>query len=156
MEIDVLRLVPLGLFLVLGGQLSIIDLRTRRLPNRLVLICTVSILVIQIAYCVWQAVPDELSRAGVAAGKILGAYVVLYLLSRGQLGMGDVKFAIPVGLIVGWYNPDAWLISLLITFLLAGVVSIIGLLTRKLDRKSHIPFGPYMYLGSIITVLIGI
>jgi leader peptidase (prepilin peptidase)/N-methyltransferase len=70
--------------------------------------------------------------------------------------MGDVKFAIPVGLIVGWYNPDAWLISLLITFLLAGVVSIIGLLTRKLDRKSHIPFGPYMYLGSIITVLIGI
>ena len=156
MEIDVLRLVPLGLFLVLGGQLSIIDLRTRRLPNRLVLICTVSILVIQIAYCVWQAVPDELSRTGVAAGKILGAYVVLYLLSRGQLGMGDVKFAIPVGLIVGWYNPDAWLISLLITFLLAGVVSIIGLLTRKLDRKSHIPFGPYMYLGSIITVLIGI
>ena len=155
MEIDVLRLVPLGLFLVLGGQLSIIDLRTRRLPNRLVLICTVSILVIQIAYCVWRAVPDELSRAGIAAGKIVAAYVVLYLLSRGQLGMGDVKFAIPVGLIVGWYNPDAWLISLLITFLLAGVVSIIGLLTRKLDRKSHIPFGPYMYLGSIITVLIG-
>jgi leader peptidase (prepilin peptidase)/N-methyltransferase len=70
--------------------------------------------------------------------------------------MGDVKFAIPVGLIVGWFNADAWLISLLITFLLAGVVGLIGMVWRKLARTSHIPLGPFMFAGSVITVLIGL
>jgi leader peptidase (prepilin peptidase)/N-methyltransferase len=70
--------------------------------------------------------------------------------------MGDVKFAIPVGLIVGWFQPYAWLLSLLLTFLLAGIVALIGLYSRKLDRKSHIPLGPFMYLGSILTLVFGL
>jgi leader peptidase (prepilin peptidase)/N-methyltransferase len=154
--LEALHLAPFLIFLVLGGQLSLIDIRTHRLPNRLVAICTIAILLLQIAYSIWQGAFGEMSQTGLAAIKVFAAYVVLYLLSRGQLGMGDVKFAIPVGLIIGWYNPDAWLISLLVTFVLAGIVGLLGLLTRKLDRKSHIPLGPYMYLGSIITVLIGL
>ncbi|MEI6108445.1 MAG: A24 family peptidase [Actinomycetes bacterium] len=155
MGIDALRFAPLIVYLVIGGQLSLIDFRTHRLPNRLVAMCTLLMLALQVAYCLWIGSGTDLSRAGLTAGKIFAAYVVLYLFSRGQLGMGDVKFAVPVGLLVGWYNPDGWLISLLLTFLLAGVVGVIGLLTGKLDRKSNIPFGPYMYVGSIITVLMG-
>jgi leader peptidase (prepilin peptidase)/N-methyltransferase len=156
MGMDALRLAPLLVFMVLGGQLSLIDLRSHRLPNRIVAICTTGILALQIVYCLFVGSVSELSQAGLAAGKIFAAYVALYILSRGQLGMGDVKFAIPVGLIIGWFEPDAWFASLLVTFLLAGVIALIGLFSRKLDRKSHIPLGPFMYLGSILTLAIGL
>ena len=156
MGMDALRLAPLLVFLVLGARLSLIDYRSHRLPNRLVAICTVGILVLQITYCLARGNLAELSQAGLTVGKIFAAYVALYILSRGQLGMGDVKFAIPVGLIIGWFQPDAWLLSLLMTFLLAGFVALIGLYSRKLDRKSHIPLGPFMYLGSILTLVFGL
>ena len=147
---------PLLVFLVLGARLSLIDYRSHRLPNRIVAICTAGILALQIVYCLVVGSVSELSQAGLAAGKIFAAYVALYVLSRGQLGMGGVKFAIPVGLIIGWFQPDAWLLSLLMTFLLAGIFALIGLYSRKLDRKSHIPLGPFMYLGSILTLVFGL
>ena len=156
MGMDALRLAPLLVFLVVGGQLSLIDLRSHRLPNRLVAICTAGILALQITYCLAMGTISALSQAGLTVGKIFTAYAGLYIVSRGQLGMGDVKFAIPVGLIIGWFQPDAWLISLLVTFLLAGIVGLIGLFSQKLDRKSHIPLGPLMYLGSILILLMGL
>jgi leader peptidase (prepilin peptidase)/N-methyltransferase len=156
MSMDALRLAPLFVFLVVGGQLSVIDVRSHRLPNRLVVICTAGILALQITYCLAVGTIAALSQAGLTAGKIFASYVLLYLLSSGQLGLGDVKFAIPVGLIIGWFQPDGWLISLLVTFLLAGIVGLIGLFSQKLDKKSNIPLGPLMYLGSILTLLIGV
>ena len=156
MWIDALRLAPLLVFLVVGGQLSLIDMRSHRLPNRLVAICTGGILILQSAYCLAASLVTELSQAGLATVKITAAYGGLYMLSRGQLGMGDVKFAIPVGLIIGWFQPDAWLISIMVTFLLAGLVGLVGLFAKKLDRKSHIPLGPFMYLGTILTLFLGL
>ena len=155
MGMDALQVAPLLVFLVVGGRLSLIDLRTYRLPNRLIAICTAGILALQITYCFAIGTFSALVQSGQTLGKIFTAYVLLYILSRGQLGMGDVKFAIPVGLIIGWFQPNAWLISLLVTFLLAGIISLIGLLSRKLDRKSHIPLGPLMYVGSFLTLLLG-
>ena len=152
---DALQLAPLLVFLIVGGQLSLIDLRSHRLPNRLIVICTAGILALQITYCLATGTISALAQSGLTVGKIFTAYVLLYILSRGQLGMGDVKFAIPVGLIIGWFQPNAWLISLLLTFLLAGLIGLIGLISRKLDRKSHIPFGPLMYIGSLLTLLLG-
>jgi leader peptidase (prepilin peptidase)/N-methyltransferase len=155
MGMDALQLAPLLVFLIVGGQLSLIDLRSHRLPNRLIVICTAGILALQITYCLATGTISALAQSGLTVGKIFTAYVLLYILSRGQLGMGDVKFAIPVGLIIGWFQPNAWLISLLLTFLLAGLIGLIGLISRKLDRKSHIPFGPLMYIGSLLTLLLG-
>ena len=153
---ETLRIAPLLVFVIFGAQLSIIDLRSKKLPNRLVGICTAGILLLQIGYCIAVGSVTDLVQAGVTTGKLLGAYVVLYLLSRGQLGMGDVKFSVPVGLVIGWFYPQAWLVSLLATFLLAGIVALVALVSRKLDRKSSIPLGPFMYLGSILTLFLGL
>jgi leader peptidase (prepilin peptidase)/N-methyltransferase len=75
---------------------------------------------------------------------------MLYLISQGSLGMGDVKFAFPLGLCVGWYSADFWLLAIFTSFLLAGLVAVIGLLTKRMTRKSRIAFGPYMFVGTII------
>ena len=64
--------------------------------------------------------------------------------------MGDVKFAFPLGLCIGWYSADLWLLAIFVSFLLAGLVAFIGLATKRMTRKSRLAFGPYMFLGTSI------
>ena len=86
---------------------------------------------------------------GIAAVTTI-VYLLLYLLSRGSLGMGDVKFAFPLGLCVGWYSTDQWLVAIFVSFLIAGLVAVIGLVTKRMTRKSRLAFGPYMFIGTFL------
>jgi leader peptidase (prepilin peptidase)/N-methyltransferase len=145
--ISFVPLIPLAYF---GAQLSIIDFKSHRLPNRLVGWFTAS----QILFigAIGWITPDlaRLTTAlGIAAATMF-VYLLLYLVSGGSLGMGDVKFAFPLGLCVGWYSADYWLAAIFISFLLAGLVVVIGLVTKRMTRKSRLAFGPYMFLGTLI------
>ena len=97
----------------------------------------------------------RLSNALVIATITTTAYLLLYLLSRGSLGMGDVKFAFPLGLCVGWYAADLWLTNIFVAFLLAGLVTGIGIAIRRLNRKSRIAFGPFMLASAVLTLALG-
>jgi leader peptidase (prepilin peptidase)/N-methyltransferase len=79
-------------------------------------------------------------------------YLILFALSRGALGMGDVKFAFPLGLTIGWYVPDMWLMAIFSSFLCAGVVALIGIAAKRITRNSPIAFGPFMFLGSLFVI----
>jgi leader peptidase (prepilin peptidase) / N-methyltransferase len=89
------------------------------------------------------------SALGIAVATMF-VYLLLYLVSGRSLGMGDVKFAFPLGLCVGWYSADYWLVAIFVSFLLAGMVAVIGLVTKRMTRKSRLAFGPYMFLGTLI------
>ena len=140
-------MIPLAYF---GARLSIVDFKSHRLPNQLVgwFIATQILIVAVIS---WMA--SDLDRFGTAlgiAGVTTIVYLLLYLVSRGSLGMGDVKFAFPLGLCVGWYSANQWLVAIFISFLLAGLVAVIGLVTKRITRKSRLAFGPYMFLGTFL------
>ena len=140
-------MIPLAYF---GARLSIVDFKSHRLPNQLVgwFIATQILIVAVIS---WMA--SDLDRFGTAlgiAGVTTIVYLLLYLVSRGSLGMGDVKFAFPLGLCVGWYSANQWLVAIFVSFLLAGLVSVIGLVTKRMTRKSRLAFGPYMFLGTFL------
>ena len=140
-------MIPLAYF---GARLSIIDFKSHRLPNQLVgWFVTVEILILGIAG--WMA--SDFARFGTAlgiAGVTTIVYLLLYLVSRGSLGMGDVKFAFPLGLCVGWYSANQWLVAIFVSFLIAGLVAVIGLVTKRMTRKSRLAFGPYMFLGTFL------
>ena len=140
-------MIPLAYF---GIRLSIIDVKTHRLPNHLVgWFVAVEILIMGITGWMASDFARLLTALGLAATTMI-SYVLLYLLSRGSLGMGDVKFAFPLGLCVGWYAPGNWLLAIFISFLIAGVVAVIGLVTKQMTRKSRLAFGPYMFLGAFL------
>jgi leader peptidase (prepilin peptidase)/N-methyltransferase len=143
------NLIPLLILIVIGGKLAVVDYQTHRLPNRLVGWLTVTQLVA--LTFLWQ--PEKLQAALLTALATTVTYTLLYLISRGSLGMGDVKFSFPLGLTVGWYAPSAWFLTIFLTFLLAGFVSIIEILLRRKTLKSRFAFGPYMYLTSILVTL---
>ncbi|NBO27123.1 MAG: prepilin peptidase [Actinobacteria bacterium] len=144
------NLLPLLVLAGFGLWLSAVDLKVHRLPNYLV---------------AWFAVTQVVTLIGLSLGDLerlkvpilvatgsLAIYSILLVLSRGALGMGDVKFAFPLGLTVGWFAPDLWLIAIFTSFLLAGIVAVIGLVAKRIERTSHIAFGPYMFLGSFVVI----
>ncbi len=145
-------LIPLAYF---GIWLSAIDIKTHRLPNQLV---GGFALIEMVALGILSWLASDFARLSNALGIATittTAYLLLYLLSRGSLGMGDVKFAFPLGLCVGWYAADLWLTNIFVAFLLAGLVTGIGIVTRRLNRKSRITFGPFMFASAVITLALG-
>ena len=145
--ISFLPMIPLAYF---GARLSIVDFKSHRLPNQLVGWFTATQILIM-AVISWMASDFArlLTALGVAAATMI-SYVLLYLVSRGSLGMGDVKFAFPLGLCVGWYSANQWLLAIFVSFLIAGLVAVIGLVTKRMTRKSRLAFGPYMFLGTFL------
>lgn len=148
-----------GLWLVILTMLValfVYDWRWKLLPNKLVFpLIAVSIiysLVVRIG--VWhQPVLTWLIESGLSLLPISGVYLLIYILSGGKLiGFGDVKLSIALGLMTGW---QGGIIILFLSNLMASLYSIPGLAHKKLSRKSHIPFGPFLIAATYITVLIG-
>ena len=72
----------------------------------------------------------------------------IHLLTRGNgMGLGDVKYAIFMGLLLG---PTKTIIAFYLAFVLGAVVAIGLVITRRAGRKSQIAFGPFLILGTVI------
>lgn len=75
-----------------------------------------------------------------------------FLIFRGGMGEGDVKMAGLIGLVTGFPLVFAALFTASVS---GGFVSGVLLLLRVKQRKETIPFGPFLSLGTIITLLWG-
>ncbi|WPS85414.1 A24 family peptidase (plasmid) [Brevibacillus halotolerans] len=79
-------------------------------------------------------------------------FFLIFIITRGSIGMGDVKMSISIGLLMG----IGYLMNfLIITFLTGALVSIFLLILKKNTIKGKIAFGPYMIIG-FFDLLLGI
>jgi len=158
MSDQIIFLVPLVAFTLVGFRSVVIDLREHRLPNGLTVQLAAVSLFAQICTAIvsqdWSRwLPTFKTVLCISAG-----YLLLYALSKNSLGFGDVKFAIPCALTVGFYAPNQWLAFLWISFGCAALTAILLWGIGRADRSSAIAFGPFMYLGVILvasTALLG-
>lgn len=140
---------------VVGVTLAIIDFRTHRLPNRIVLPSyVVGVILFGIAALL---AADGLRFVQALLGMVLmfTAYFAMALPRRAGIGMGDVKLAGLLGLHLGWLGWGSVAVGYFCAFLLGGIVSIALLIMRKANRTTRIPFGPWMILGAVIGALWG-
>ena len=87
---------------------------------------------------------------GAAAGGFLLVAVLVY--PRG-MGLGDVKLAAVMGLVLGASVVPALFVALIIGTLVGiGVIAVRGV---ALGRKTAIPFGPFLALGGIVALFAG-
>jgi leader peptidase (prepilin peptidase)/N-methyltransferase len=127
---------------------ALIDLEHRIIPNRLTALGAVLALLIGLALD--PAGEPERLIAGAAAG---GFLLVAALAYPGGMGMGDVKLAAVMGLLLG--PPVA---AAIVVALLAGVITGAVVIARKGardGRKTAIPFGPFLALGALVAVFAG-
>lgn len=82
-----------------------------------------------------------------------GFFLALVLVSKGRwMGMGDVKLAFLMGLILGWPNILA---ALFLAFLSGAVVGVALIIFGKKGLKSQIPFGPFLAGATVLMMLCG-
>lgn len=98
--------------------------------------------------------PVALISAAAAAGVIGGLYFGLWLVSGGRwVGLGDAKLGVALGLLLSDWRLA--LIALFLANLIGTIIVIPGMLTGKLSRKAHVPFGPLLIAGFFVTLFFG-
>jgi len=82
-----------------------------------------------------------------------GFLYLLYLITKGKgMGFGDVKYAIFMGLFLGWPNI---LVAFYIAFIFGALVGFVLMLAKIKKFKSEIAFGPFLILGTILAWYFG-
>lgn len=87
--------------------------------------------------------------AGLIASNFL---LFLHIITNGRgMGLGDVKFALPVGMVLGLTGTIYWV---MISFIVGGVVALLLMFTKNTTLKSKIAFGPFLVIGFFVTLLL--
>lgn len=141
---------PVLAFATTAVALTVIDFAVLRLPNALTAPTALAVAVTAVV----QAVADhDTHRLVTEVEGALGVglfYSVLYLLSRGGLGAGDVKLGAVAGLVLasrGWtqvFNGT----------LLAYVITLVIALAMMSRGRKRFPYGPGLIAGAIAALLL--
>ncbi|MEV7693547.1 A24 family peptidase [Microbacterium sp. NPDC089189] len=139
-------------FAVLSVALAIIDARTHRLPNRLVLPAYPVLLLLLVLASAALGTNPALLTAVLASVAVFVFFLLLRWAQPRGMGGGDVKLAAVVGLVLGYLGWDAVLWGVLAGFLSGGLYSVFLLSARRATRRTAIPFGPWMLLGAWLAI----
>ncbi|WP_277452049.1 A24 family peptidase [Janibacter sp. DB-40] len=145
-----LVLVPAGL------ALAAIDADVHRLPNAI----TLPLVPVELALLAGASAATgdwtSLRRAGLAALLVGGGFLLLALVLYGRsVGMGDAKLIVSLAAVLGWLSWGHVLLGLWLGFVLGGVVALGLLLARRAGRGTHLAFGPYLVVGTLVALLLG-
>lgn len=132
----------------------VIDYHHQIIPNRLVLTMFEIGLVITFIY----GISDINIAINMLLGMVTGAGIFLLITWIGQLiagkeamGFGDVKLMGALGLFFGFTNI---IIISLLAFLLGAIISVVLLVGKIKKTDEYIPFGPFIVLGTFITMFV--
>lgn len=133
--------------------LTLVDLAEKRLPNAVIFptLGVVAVLLVPPTWASGEWIALLWAAAGAAA--MFAVYFLLALVSPSAMGMGDVKLALVIGLVLSWFGLNAWLVGLLAAFVVGGLIAIVALLLRRVTLRGSIPFGPSMLAGAVIALL---
>lgn len=147
-------LVHLGL-LVVAARLVVIDLRTHRLPDRIVLPTLGALVLVALVDAVLTQDAAPLLRGGAGLLILGGFYALLRLLSRDGMGGGDVKLAAVIGLVLGWHGWQELVVGAVAAFLLGALFACALMLLRRANGATRIAFGPWMIAGAVLGLAVG-
>ena len=149
--IDLGVLANAALWCWFGGwslALAVVDIREHRLPNTMVAAAFLGCVVLTGALAIVTANAGLLLRALAASVVAVAAFAFAHIL--GGMGMGDVKYAAVTGWVLGTVGWSAVWWGHLLGFVVAGGVVVVGIVMSRMHRRTAVPFGPFMGLGSLI------
>jgi hypothetical protein len=144
--------------LILGAltfPMIIIDLKFQKIPNQLTgllwLLVLTELIVQSFVADSFQGLTSALTQMFVVAA----VFLTIFLVTHGRgIGMGDVKLAPALALVTAQFGVGTTVSAFILSFLIAGILAIALLMLKKVRRKTRIAFGPFLILGTWISILL--
>lgn len=140
----------LGAWLGSATALSVIDLRTRLLPTKLIWPTAAAVWVLYAAASLARGDPSGLWGALAGACAASAPVFAVHFVHPRSMGFGDVRFSVLNGLVCGWWGWHVALLGLAAGFL-AALPEALVVMARHGPRSSR-PLGPYLALGTAAAV----
>lgn len=136
------------LLVSLSVIITLSDLQVMKIPNKVLLFFAPIFLIL----ITW--LPGAISLGSHLGGAIAGGGILLLIafISRGGMGMGDVKLFALYGWVIGLANVC---LALFIACLLGTLIGIGLRLLGKVHKQQPIPFGPFLAAGTLISFVYG-
>ena len=99
-----------------------------------------------------QLAAMRVANAAIGGGIGFAIFLLIAIVSHGGMGWGDVKLAALIGLATGF--PPVFL-AIIMGAILGGIVAVALLIAKKRNRRQTIPFGPFLALAAMVTLLWG-
>jgi leader peptidase (prepilin peptidase)/N-methyltransferase len=99
--------------------------------------------------------PSQLLRGVLGGAAAFALYFAVCFAYPAGMGFGDVKLSGVLGIYTGWLGWDVWGAGLLLGFLFGGVAGVAVVALGRGGRKTALPFGPFMLLGALVSILFG-
>ena len=132
----------------------VIDYRQQIIPNRL----NLTIFEVGLVFAFLYGLSDVAITFNMLLGMLVGGGIFLLITLVGgmfygkeAMGFGDVKLMAALGLYFGFSNIIA---ITLVSFLVGAILSIILLISRKKKSNEYIPFGPFIVIGTFISMYV--
>lgn len=130
-----------------------IDRKYLRIPNKLIILGLIYrwyIFVFELIYFSDKVLSNIISEL-IAAAVVFVVLMLVLLVMKNGIGMGDIKFLMLMGIMLGMYRTAECIFTvMIITFF----VSLYKLIIKKVDKKTEFAFGPLIAIGSAISLIV--
>jgi leader peptidase (prepilin peptidase)/N-methyltransferase len=146
------ELAALAWLALLAVPLAFIDIAVQRLPDLLTISAFVGTLVLLAAAEGAAHQPWLLVRAVIGAAALAGFYLALWLAFPDQLGLGDVKIAASIGLVLAWGSWSELFLGALAGALLGAAYARVLSARRGPAGPVYLPLGPFLLVGAFLAI----
>lgn len=135
--------------------LSWIDLHTKRLPRAIIHWTAALGVPLLCVAAVAEHEPRRIWMLALGAAIALAVMGAIYAASRGGMGDGDVRLAPLLGAYLGFLNPGLAPVGLFFGFVAGAIVGVALMAAKKAGRRTAVPFGPFLALGTVVAIFVG-
>ncbi len=152
---QVVLLVALLWAMGMSVALTLIDTDTHTLPNAVVYPSAVVLAVLLALVSALDGDWGALGRAAIGAAVLGIAYLALALAVPGGMGLGDVKLAVVLGLVLAYLGWGPLAVGAFGAFVVGGTVALALLVSGRARWRGGLPFGPSMLVGAWLGIAFG-
>jgi leader peptidase (prepilin peptidase)/N-methyltransferase len=135
--------------------LGIIDLETMTLPKSMVWIHLAMVAALLMMATIATGSWRKLIVGVICALLWSGLYFVMHLASPKSIGFGDVRFALVLGLSLGYLDLSYPALAFVISNVVGLAISVTLIATKRMKKDRPVPYGVFLAIGTIIVLFLG-
>lgn len=154
-SVGVTKMIRYLILLAGVAVIACIDKKSKRIPNEILLVLVYMRIILFVVECVCYTSYALAMLISILLGGVLGGglFFICYLITKGGVGMGDVKLF----LVVGFYLGSRGIMAVIVTTVFSSAIySIVQLIRKKAKLKDEIAFAPFVWIGLVLAMALGI